>query len=53
MDGNGNFLTNQKGILPIYSITKTFIAASIFAAKINLEERISNWIDKSLVPDAD
>ena len=53
MDDNGSFLTNQKGILPIYSITKTFIAASIFAAKINLEERISNWIDKSLVPDAD
>ena len=53
VDGNGSFLTNQQGILPIYSITKTFIAASIFAAKINLEERISNWIDKSLVPDAD
>jgi D-alanyl-D-alanine carboxypeptidase len=53
VDGSGNFLINQHEILPVYSITKTFIAASVFAANINLDEPISNWIDKSLVPDAD
>ena len=50
---NGNIIESSGEHLPIYSITKTFIAAAIMAMNINLNEKISNWFDKSLVPRGD
>ncbi len=53
VDERGVILVNEHDTLPIYSMTKTFIAACVFAAKIDIEEPISKWISKTLVPDAD
>ncbi|MCZ6618149.1 MAG: serine hydrolase [Gammaproteobacteria bacterium] len=53
VNGSGEFLERVDVVLPIYSITKSYIAACVFAAQINIDERISAWIDNRLVPRGD
>jgi len=43
------FIQREDVILPIYSITKTYIAACVFAVGIDIDERISAWLDDSFV----
>lgn len=53
IDRNGQILEASGDPLPVYSITKTFIAAAIMAMNIDLSERISSWFDRTLVPRGD
>jgi D-alanyl-D-alanine carboxypeptidase len=53
IDGNGRVIESSGDSLPVYSITKTFIAAAIMAMNIDLSERISSWFDRLLVPRGD
>lgn len=50
--GAGEFLQRDDLQLPIYSVTKSYIAASVVAAKIDIECPISTWVDAALVPRA-
>ncbi len=50
MDSNGGLDAAADDPLPIYSLTKTFIAAAIVALGIDLREPIATWIDRSWVP---
>ncbi len=48
----GQWITREENPLPIYSLTKTFIAACVFAAEIPIKATIDNWISQDLVPRA-
>lgn len=50
---SGEFLESADVVLPIYSITKSYIAACVFAAGIDINERISSWFDDRLVSRGD
>jgi D-alanyl-D-alanine carboxypeptidase len=52
LDGYGRVIESSGDPLPIYSITKTFIAAAILALKIDLQAPISGWIDPAICPRA-
>jgi hypothetical protein len=47
---DGQFLLQGDAVLPIYSLTKPFIAASVLAAGIDVSKPISTWLDPDLVP---
>jgi D-alanyl-D-alanine carboxypeptidase len=49
-DSSGRYLVREDTVLPIYSLTKPFIASAILAAGIDIESPISAWIEQSLVP---
>ena len=49
-DANNRAIQDGSAVLPIYSLTKTFIAATVIAAKINLSSPISRWFDSHWVP---
>lgn len=51
-DDRGEFLNADDTELPIYSLTKPFIASAVFAAGINVHEPIAHWIGSALVPRA-
>lgn len=50
VSATGETIERQDEVLPIYSITKSYIAASIFAAGIDIETRISKWFAAEIVP---
>jgi hypothetical protein len=50
VDQNGEVIESSGDPLPLYSITKAYLAAAILAMKIDLQEPISNWIDRALCP---
>ena len=43
-------LHDGPAVLPIYSLTKSFIAASIIAARVNLESPVAHWLGSHWVP---
>jgi len=47
---DGQFDRNDAAVLPIYSLTKTFIAAAVAQLGINKQQRLSHWFNESLVP---
>lgn len=52
LDSHGRLTVTDDEVLPIYSLTKTFIAAAIMALKIDVREPIATWIDPSWTPRA-
>ena len=44
---------SSNAVLPIYSITKTFLAAAVMGCGIDINLPISRWFDKTLVPRGD
>lgn len=50
INNRGRMIESRGEALPLYSITKTYIAAIIAAMNISVRERISSWFDRSLVP---
>lgn len=49
-DDAGGFLHREDAVLPIYSLTKPFLASAIFAAGININEPVSRWIEDKTFP---
>ena len=47
---DGQFLLQGDAVLPIYSLTKPFIAAAVLATGIDVSKPISTWLDSDLVP---
>ena len=41
---------SNNAVLPIYSLTKTFLAAAVMDCGININLPISRWFEKTLVP---
>jgi D-alanyl-D-alanine carboxypeptidase len=52
VDRNGNVSEDTDAVWPIYSVTKTFIAATIIAMEIDVQGRISKWIAPAVCPRA-
>gem|GEM_PF-4740810 len=50
LDANNRVIQDGSAVLPIYSLTKTFIAATLIAAQIDLSFPISRWFDSHWVP---
>lgn len=46
---DGTMLRADAGVLPLYSITKTYIAAALFALEIDIEAPVAHWIDRALL----
>ncbi len=53
LDRHGVVIETSIDTLPIYSITKTFIAAAICAMDLDLDAPVSHWIDTTILPRAD
>ncbi|MEZ5551793.1 MAG: serine hydrolase domain-containing protein [Pseudomonadales bacterium] len=51
--GDGTFLRADNQVLPLYSITKTYIAATLFTLDIDIEAPVSDWIDRALLDRGD
>lgn len=51
-NGSGQWLRADIVELPIYSLTKTYIAAVIMALQIDIEQTIDRWLPTGLVPRA-
>lgn len=49
----GSLSRNDPCIRPLYSISKTFIAASVMSLGIDLELPASNWLGREWLPDGD
>ena len=50
LDANNRVIQTGSAVLPIYSLTKTFIAATVVARQIDLRSPISRWFDTHWVP---
>lgn len=50
VDRDGRLDVAADAVLPMYSLTKTFIAAAVVALKIDLRELIATWIDRCWAP---
>lgn len=54
IDAGGADLTpaaqNSELVLPVYSITKTYIAACMFAAGVDVSRKVADWFGAELVP---
>lgn len=48
---DNSLVRSGSAILPIYSLTKTFIAACVVESKLDLSSPVSRWIDHTWVPD--
>ena len=53
LGANNTVVRSGQAVLPIYSLTKTFIAACVVQSKIDLNTPISRWIDRSWVADGE
>ena len=49
-DGNGDFLLSDDTVLPIYSLTKTYIAACVLASEIDLQATADRWLGPDQLP---
>jgi len=49
-DEAGAFLHREDAVLPIYSLTKPFIASAVFAAGIDIDEPVSRWVERQTFP---
>ena len=49
-EADGTFSHNDPGIRPLYSITKTYIAATVMRLGIDLRRPAADWIDKDWLP---
>lgn len=52
-DVDGTLLRADDAVLPLYSITKTYIAAALFTLDIDIEAPVSDWFDRSLLAAGD
>ena len=47
---DGNLVRNDSGMWPLYSITKTYIAATVIALGIELDQPVARWIEPHWIP---
>jgi len=50
LDADNRVIRSGSAVLPIYSLTKTFIAATVIQSRIELTCRVSDWFDRHWVP---
>ena len=51
IERDGNLTHSGAAVLPIYSLTKTFIAACVMQSDIDLNTTIDRWFGRDWVPE--
>ncbi len=52
LDADRRVLDANDAVMPLYSVTKTFLAATVVSMGVDLDARLDRWFDASLVPRA-